>query len=430
MKLPDSRPPLSFDRILRHPLAFFGIIAAWVATKVAITPGARPYDLTLLCRWDCRWYEAIARLGYVSPVPPLFQDSENSNVAFFPAYPSIARFFSAITKWSLLTTLPLVSILGALVISWLLTRLLREQSTKTVAIKTAILLAYPAMFYLFVSYSESLYIALLLLGIYWLRDVVSGGKDLPRSIDLLALALLGFNLGLTRLTGFLIPGFLCLSAMIAYFRERTEENRLDLVRTAFFLGFSGLGLGSFYLYCHLKFGAWNLYFQQLKLGWYKEFSPLKALGLYFHPPLEGPFEWSQVFTYPRIVSWAMIVFLTLTLAYVAIREAKIRWAKRTEVLPRIRRFDSALLLAAGTHFVITVCGDVGPWDRWWNGIRYSMPTVFLLVYLFRAEWLPAAFTRPGVGRKVSIAILTVILVFFFYLEMGYLIRFTRQEWVS
>lgn len=291
--------------------------------------------------------------------------------------------------------------------------------------KYLVLFSYPATFYLFVSYSEALYIALLLLGVYWLRDVESGkGKSIPASIDLLVLALIGYNLGLTRLTGFLIPGFLFLNAAISYYRNRTETNRRDVVRTVFFLGFSGVGIGSFFLYCATKFGAWNLYFQQLALGWYKEFSPLKAFNLYFHPVFEIPFEIEHFVSYPKVTSWLMVVAFTAIFVWVWIRKS---W-KSTEAV--INRFDTALLFGASAHFAITVCGDVGPWDHWSNGMRYSLPPLFLVTYLFRREWLPALITSSVCIRRVSLVLFTLVLITLFYLQMGYLIRFTRIEWVS
>lgn len=422
----------SLKRLIRSPLVFFAAIASWIGLKILFTETARPLDLTLLCRWDCGWYESIARQGYISPIPPLFQSSEHSNVAFFPAYPTIARFVANFSSWSLQTTLPLVSILAALAISWLLSRLLREQELKAVALRYLILLAYPATFYLFVSYSESLYIGLILLSIYWLRDVGGGNeKPMPTLIDIGVLALIGYNLGLTRLTGFVIPGFLFLGAALALYLKRTSANRRDFIRTSILLGSAGLGVGSFFLFCAAKFGVWNLYFQQLALGWYKEFSPMKAIGLYFRPPLERPFEFSHLVTDPRIMSWLVIVVVTVILGS-ALFQVFRKWPRTgLNATPPVKsRFDTVLLIGATVHFLITVCGDVGPWDKWGNGMRYSLPTVFILVILFKQDWLPAVFHHSRPLRRVSLVFLAVVLLVLFYFQMGYLIRFTRIEWVS
>lgn len=414
---------VGLKNLVRNPVTFFSVIATWVGLKIFFTESARPLNLEILCRWDCGWYESIARQGYVTPIPPLFQSSEHSNVAFFPAYPTIARFFTDLTSWSLQTTLPLVSILCAGAISWLLSRLLREEDSKWAALKYLILLAYPATFYLFVSYSESLYIGLILLSVYWLRDVGrTGVKPIPASIDFGVLALIGFNLGLTRLTGFVIPGFLFLGAAVAFYLKRSAENRRDLLRASLLVGSAGAGIGSFFLYCAVKFGIWNLYFQQLSLGWYKEFAPLKALHLYFNPPLEKAFELNHFQTYPRIMSWLVILVVTFILIAVLF--------KTFRKLSFENLFEKALLLGASAHFMITVSGDVGPWDRWGNGMRYSMPTVYILVILFKREWLPAALLNSIVLRRSALLLLGLTLMALFYLQMGYLIRFTRIEWVS
>ena len=69
-----------------------GFTLGWLALALLLTrdqPPAGPY--LELCTWDCGWYKSIAGLGYHSTIPPVSQNGDLANVAFFPGYPLLAR---------------------------------------------------------------------------------------------------------------------------------------------------------------------------------------------------------------------------------------------------------------------------------------------------------------------------------------------------
>src|SRR4051812_29231135 len=62
-----------------------------------------------LCQWDCGWYSSIVKNGYRSTIPPVKQDPEQANVAYFPGYPILARTLHLGAGFSVKTSLLLVS---------------------------------------------------------------------------------------------------------------------------------------------------------------------------------------------------------------------------------------------------------------------------------------------------------------------------------
>jgi hypothetical protein len=402
------------------PLGFFLTMLFWIALKMAYSFRDEFPALGLLCKWDCGWYESIARQGYLSPIPPLFQNSEASNVAFFPAYPFISRAIGNLLQIPYTSALPLTSILCAILVSISVARLLREETRLSRFVRYAILVAYPAAFYLFVSYSESLYLAAMLGGTSLLLFDRKPGK-----LGFLVLAVAGIILGGTRLTGFVIPSLLLAAEALLFFRNRRDAEP----SSAFFLGGAIAGSGAFFAYCAFRFGYWNLYFWQVSLGWYKEFSPLKALQLLFEPKYGPSLNYDCLQTQSRSLSWMVIATLAGVSVYAGIRavlSARQAYLKNDRGL----LLRCALIIGAITHFFIVVCGDVGPWDLWGNGLRYPMPTVFLLTLAWRDEWTPAIIREKRILKWVALGVLAVVLVWLFTHEVGYLGRFIRNEWVS
>jgi hypothetical protein len=286
------------------PFVFVGVLFTWITAKIAYSfPDEFP-ALGLLSRWDGGWYESIARQGYVSPYPPLFQNSESSNVAFFPAYPLLSRAFSELFGISLFSAMPLVSIVCSVFLSAALLRHFARESNGSRFFRYSLLLAYPASFYLFVSYSEALYLAAMIGG-------AALALDSRRDFSLPASALIlfsAFALGSTRLTGFVVPSFLLLGSIVYALRNRDFselKNDFGVHRTGLFLGGAVAGTSSFFLYCLLKFGHWNLYFEQLRIGWYKEFSPLKALSILIHAPFPPALDYEVLLTESRLYHCAL-----------------------------------------------------------------------------------------------------------------------------
>jgi len=409
-------------------LAFFGILFAWIAAKMAYSFTPEFPSLTLLCKWDCGWYESIARQGYVSPIPPLFQDSEHSNVAFFPAYPLLGRAAALLFGISFSAALPLVSILCALLVSIALARLLVNETLGSRLSRFGILIAYPASFYLFVAYSEALYLAAMLGGTAILLARLERGMEHGSGLRTGSLILAGVALGGTRLTGFIIPGFLFLAAILLALKTAKLRDRV-LTRTAIFVGGAAAGTAAFFAFCAVRFGVWNLYFWQLAIGWYKEFSPMKAFALLVNAPFAPSLNFEVLLHESRHLSWMLITTILIGSIYAGFRAIfTARHAYRIADRPVF--FRCFLVFAAIAHFFIVVCGDAGPWDHWGNGLRYPMPTVYLLAVAWRDEWTPAFIRERPLIRTLAWTATLVVLAFLFALQVGYLGRFIRNEWVS
>jgi hypothetical protein len=406
------------------PLGFFAAMLAWIAIRMWIGFRDEFPALHLLCKWDCGWYESIARQGYVSPIPPLFQSSEYSNVAFFPAYPMIGRTLSNLLAIDLHAALPLTSILSAAVFSVALHRVLETEKPLSRRLRQLVLLGYPAGFYLFVSYSESLYLATL----FWVIALVLRPRGTPSPLALPALAVCGYLAGATRLTGFVIPGALFAGSLLW---SIAKSRRLDRGTVAALVPFAAAGAGilSFLAFCAARFGVWNLYFWQLRIGWYKEFSPPKALELLLHPRAGIDFVPAHMLEDTRRISWVVATAVILGTLYACARAVPsalraLREERREEFLRSFLRFGSA------AHLFIVLCGDVGPWDAWGNGMRYSMPSAFLLVVFFSPDWIPAAIRRRREMRLIAAGALVALVTYFFRLEWDLLARFIRNQWVS
>ena len=417
-------------------LVFFLALLVWIAAKVSYSFGDEFPSLGLLCRWDCGWYESIARQGYVSPIPPLFQNSEHSNVAFFPAYPFLGRAVAIALGIPFTSALPLVSIVCALIVSLAIARHFRGLGRLSRTIRYAILVAYPATFYLFVSYSESLYLAGMLGGAALLLDFAERESERTESppasarrdsVRLALVGLAGLTLGGTRLTGFVIPSFLALGALLLAGRNFLRDR--FFLRTLVFIGAAAAGIVSFFAFCQIRFGKWNLYFTQLAIGWYKEFSPRKALGILVNHPFGPTFDYRTLQEQSRCLSWMLITTILLVSLYAMARAAG-------SLLRALRDGNRALVLrcmlvyGAFAHFFIVVCGDVGPWDIWGNGLRYPMPTVFLLAIAWRDEWTPARLRENPALRGAALLAIALVCAWLFALQWGYLERFIRLEWVS
>ncbi len=114
--------------------------------------------------WDGVWYRQIATEGYS------FSSYKMSSVAFFPAYPALGATVSRLTGMRVETSLLLVAH-ACLYLAFVLMLLYAKQRLADAPAEMHSLLLlcfglFPTTFYFRMSYSESLFVALLLLGMY------------------------------------------------------------------------------------------------------------------------------------------------------------------------------------------------------------------------------------------------------------------------
>jgi Mannosyltransferase (PIG-V) len=147
--------------------------------------GSAWYDRLL--RWDAGWYAAIVNDGY--------RYSDDSSIqgptAFYPLYPLVAYAVKSLFGVDRFIALLLVANVASLVVALLMTKFVRDELGDEVALLSlAFFCFFPSSLFLSAGYTESLYLALVLLSFILM----------VRQKFLFAAALAGLSLG-TRSTG-------------------------------------------------------------------------------------------------------------------------------------------------------------------------------------------------------------------------------------
>lgn len=186
-------------------LAWLALLNLWALAAVHVLPLARESQWNeeatrrapLFARYDSGWYATIIERGYQAP-PPAGQQSEH---AFFPLYPMVARLLHLATGIDSFRAGLLVSILALFLAIPLFVDEARERfGEKKARDALPFLLLYPMAFFLAAVYTESVFLLLALLAF---RSVRRG--HLPLAL------VLGVLLGLTRAPAAAIGPALALS---------------------------------------------------------------------------------------------------------------------------------------------------------------------------------------------------------------------------
>lgn len=147
--------------VLLGVYAGYTIVPLWTEHPAS----ARRADfLSSFAAWDGTWYVQIVEQGYSH------RASQQSNVAFFPAYPALAALVRCATRWRPESCLLIVSqaaLAGALVLLQLYVRARQQVWSRAVA-RHAVLAAafFPTTFFFRMTYSESLFLCSTLLAMY------------------------------------------------------------------------------------------------------------------------------------------------------------------------------------------------------------------------------------------------------------------------
>ncbi|MFS8879757.1 mannosyltransferase family protein, partial [Synechococcus sp. H55.11] len=196
-----------------------------------------------LTQWDSHWYLGIVRQGYQFVGFDKIA-YEQSNVAFFPGYPlaviALSRLLRVEPELGLYLTAQLFCWL--MWVYLLLLYRLWQIPLLWQVLASLMILVYPSSFYLVVGYSESLFMASLLGFFYWSAHLNSMRSGLLAGIHGLVMSatrIVGLPVALVPLLRLSRPWFWTASAVV--------------------LALSG-GL-SFFLYCQLRFGRWDLYLE-------------------------------------------------------------------------------------------------------------------------------------------------------------------------
>lgn len=176
--------------------------------------------LDVFFRWDAYWYLQIAREGY------RFDPDQQSNVAFFPLFPYLARAMGWVLGGPAVGGLVVANV-ATIVALFYLRRLGRALFDERVGqLAGVLLLVFPTALFLSVFYTEGLFLALTVACTFYYfgeRFVLAG--------------VLGFLATLTRSTGLALFGALALDLCVRVLR-REQRPRLHMLA----LGVIPLGL--------------------------------------------------------------------------------------------------------------------------------------------------------------------------------------------
>lgn len=402
--------------VLRPLLAglFVTLAQIFVAVVLIAPQGPLSFRYDTLIQHDSHWFANIVDRGYGTTLPPSSPKMmEVSNVAFFPAYPALAAllryglhlstsdallitaqtaawgfwsyFFLFCARWNIS---PLLQFFGALAI-----------------------VAHPTAFFLVAGYSESLFLMALLGFMYW-----SSAEG--RTAKFLAV-LHGFVMTATRIVG--IP-----CALFPIMRPVFENGWRGLREVRFWperfglavaLWFGAvLGAGSFFLYCLLRWGQWDLYMLTQQAGWGIAPDYLAVFkGESFQwqiPPLNDPTRMSQMAT-----TLGGVMFLAVVLC---------------EFLPVVRR-NATWKTRLGLYF----CGAIIYYlslsgvacVKMESMLRYEFCLHALIVLAF-VHFLHQLRTPPLLMRAFGMAAVGLLSAAGLSIQGWYVWNFTRGNWIA
>lgn len=378
-----------------------------VALAIWLAPGQdlqRSYER--LCAWDCAWYESIASEGYRSPVPPVPQQKWVSNVAFFPAYPVLGgiahRATGVPTKVALLGVAQVFSVLFWAAL-WLLLKRMEVPSRTARGVVMAVF-AHPASFFLVSGYSESMFLASLLVLILYSR----GPGERAGWLGVAG----GFLMSATRVVGIAAAGYplVCQASKLLIDPPGTARGRALARPFALSLGASMGGL-AFLGYCELRFGAHDLYMQTQRIGW----------GIV--PDYWAIFKWSE-FSYRFLIDRVATIVSGLGFVAVIVAESlcwkRLRGHGLSERLP--------LYLTAFLIFFVTLSGlkSVG----FASMIRYSFPWFVLLAVACAHLFSRLTSVPKAVAAICSGGIAAASWISLFLIQIPHLKEFLRGRWFA
>src|SRR5438132_10728614 len=214
---------------------------------------------------DSYWFMNIVDRGYQTIVPPAdHKVMEESNVAFFPAYPAIAallRYALNIDTGNALLVTAQLAAWGF----WSYFFLFCKRWNISPALQVCgslLILTHPAAFFLIAGYSESLFLMALLGFIYWSSAQGRAAKFWA--------ALHGIVMAATRIVGIVCAAFpvvrsVFLSGWKGLRKPGTlfHQNAPAICLTAM----ATLGALAFFLYCQLRWGHWDIYMLTQAASW-------------------------------------------------------------------------------------------------------------------------------------------------------------------
>ena len=386
----------------------------FVAVVLLAPEGPLSYRYETLVQHDSYWFANIIDRGYATILPPITRKMmEVSNVAFFPAYPTIAGALHHWVGFSVNHALLLTAQIAAwgfwtyfflFCARWKVSPVLQFFGAAAIA-------AHPTAFFLVAAYSESLFLMALMGFMYW-----STAKG--RTAWVLA-ALHGVVMSATRIVGLPVALFPVVRAVVGHGWRGLVDVRgwvrryTSAIALAFVAMLGGIG---FFLYCLYRWGRWDLYMQTQESGWAVRPDYLAVFKLesyrWLLPPLDNPTLWSQM-----TMTFGAICFLLVGVC---------------ELVPAIRRQTGwqtrvGIYFGAFLTYYIAVSGVASVQME--SMLRYQFCAHALIVLAlmhFLAQFRPL----PTVARGFAMATAALLCAAGLSLQGWWIWNFTRGGWVA
>jgi len=199
-----------------------------------------------LCTWDCGYYKAIATAGY-----DLFKPNVHSNLAFYPGFPLIVRFFMEATGLGFESTAVVVNLASFFLMTVLAMRWIWELGLKELFYLPVLLWSADRYtFWSHVPYTESTF---MLLGIAFLLLLRQRDLRQKKWVEFLLLPLSAGMLSAMRLVG--------MSAIASWGWGEFRKFLKSPVKGAWVLVLGLWGFLGFLAYLQSAQGDWSVGFQ-------------------------------------------------------------------------------------------------------------------------------------------------------------------------
>ena len=315
--------------------------------------------VNMFSRWDAQWYLDIAKNGYRF-VPTR---GTHSSTAFFPLYPVLMAGVSRLMgpkDVSLLISGLLISNVSLLVALIYLGALVRLDFDEDTAARSILyLLVFPATFFFSAVYTESLFLASVLIAFYYARH----GKWWLAGLA-------GAAAALTR-----PPGVLIFAALALEYLQQHHFRWREIRANVMGLAFIPLALLAHFIYLAFKFGNFWL-FVKTEQDWGR---PLVGT-----PQAErvsiGHFAGGDICI-------ALLSLILITMAWRRLRPSYALFATLAFLMP----LASGKLLGMGRfcailfpiYIMLALAGKNSTFDRYWLIVSSSMAVLFMALF---AQW--------------------------------------------
>lgn len=395
-------------------LAFVVTLMQVLVAVVLIAPeGPLSFRYDTLIQHDSYWFANIVDRGYDTTVPPInHKMMEISNVAFFPAYPALAALLHYGLHLSTHRALLIIAQAAAFGFwsyfflfceRWKLSPLLQFFGVFAVV-------AHPAAFFLVAGYSESLFLMALFGFMFWSSAEGRAAKFLA--------VLHGFLMSAVRIVGIPCAAYSVVHAVAKEGWRGLRDLRSWVRRfgPALVVALAAtLGAASFFFYCFVRWGRWDMYMLTQQAGWAIAPDYLAVFKgqnyRWLVPALNNPTQASQMAMTLGAVTLVTVLFCEL----LPVVRRRATWRTRVGFY-----FCGAIIYYLSVSGVACVQME--------SMLRYEF-CLHALIVLALVHFLHQ-FRTPALLRACGMAVMGLLGVAGLAVQGWYVWNFTRGNWVA